>query len=186
MICKIAFLEVLSKNSKLNEQQIKIAKSLMDDLVKDNVNFEFYKKFDRWFKIPFHLIDKTIISYCTNPKHKVDITYEIVTAEGNTKRVTEEMRSVYSGIFTKEVIMFYGEKINYGMKEYWEDYPNGKVVDNSSLRINEKNIYNDESRFGMINSMMILRSVGRDKDAREVMQSYELNRQAGKQIFKLL
>ena len=37
-------------------------------------NFEFYKKFNKWYKIPFNLLDKTIIDFRTNPKHRVDIT----------------------------------------------------------------------------------------------------------------
>ena len=55
-----------------------------------------------------------------------------------------------------------------------------------SVRITEKNVYNDESRFGMINGMMICKEVGRDGAAREIMHSYELCKEAGKKIFKLL
>ena len=51
--------------------------------------------------------------------------------------------------------MFYGEQINYSIREYSEEAPNGKVVDNYSVRISKKDIYNDETRFGMINSMMV-------------------------------
>ena len=96
------------------------------------------------------------------------------------------MRSIYQGIFTKEIIMFYGEEINYSIKEYSEDFPNGKVLDNYSVRITDKNAYNDETRFGMINGMMICRSIGRNDAAREIMQSYELSRIAGQELFKLL
>ena len=186
MITKIAFVEILSKKKELGEEQIEIAKRLIADLAKNHINLDFYKQFNQWFKVPFDLIDKTIIDFRTNPKHKVYIDYQIKTAEGFTKRVTEEMRSIYQGIFTKEIIMFYGEEINYSIKEYSEDFPNGKVVDNYSVRITDKNAYNDETRFGMINGMMICRSIGRNDAAREIMQSYELSRIAGQELFKLL
>lgn len=186
LICKIAFIEVLSKRESLTERQIKIAQGLMEGLAKNNVNFEFYKKFNKWFKIPFNLVDKTIIDFRTNPKHRVDITYEIKTPEGKTSRVTEEMGSIYQGIFTKEIIMFYGEEIDYSITEYSDEVPHGKVVDNYSVRISEKNVYNDESRFGLINGMMICKSMGKDEAAREMMQSYELCKEAGKELFKLL
>ena len=42
------------------------------------------------------------------------------------------MGSIYPGIFSKEVIMFYGEEIDYSIKEYSNEYPEGKVVDNYS------------------------------------------------------
>ena len=84
LITKIAFVEVMSQKDKLTENQIKITKDLIDTLVKSNVNFEFYKKFNKWYKIPFNLLDKTIIDFRTNPKHRVDITYEIKNQEGKT------------------------------------------------------------------------------------------------------
>jgi hypothetical protein len=96
------------------------------------------------------------------------------------------MGSIYQGIFTKEIIMFYGEEIDYSITEYSDECPLGKVVDNYSVRITEKNTYNDESRFGMINGMMICRSLGRDDAARDIMQSYALCKESGKELFKLL
>ena len=47
LITKIAFVEVMSQKDKLTENQIKITKDLIDTLVKSNVNFEFYKKYDK-------------------------------------------------------------------------------------------------------------------------------------------
>lgn len=186
LICKIAFVEELSKREELTERQIKICDVLIDGLVKEGIIFEFYKIFNKWFKIPFDLVDKTIIDYRTNPKHRVNITYRIQNSFGKSKEITEEMKSIYQGIFTKNIIMFYGEKIDYSITEYSDEYPYGKIVDNSSIRITEKNAYNDESRFGMINGMMICKDVGRDDAAREMMQSYELYKDAGRKVFKLL
>lgn len=186
LICSIAFVEVMSKREELSERQIKITKLLIEILAKHNVNFEFYKKFNKWFKIPYNLIDKTIVDFRTNPKHRVEITYQIKTHNGMTKPVTEEMGSVYQGVFTKEIIMFYGEEISYSIREYSDDAPEGKIVTNYSVRITDKDIYNDESRFGMINGIMICKGLGKDEAARELMQSYELCKVAGKNLFKLL
>ncbi len=186
LITKIAFMEVLSKKEQLTEQQITIAKKLLEDLAKNHILFDFYKKFNQWFKVPYHMIDKTVIDFRTNPRHHVDITYRIKTEEGFTKTVTEEMGSVYQGIFSKEIIMFYGEEIHYSIKEYSDEFPEGKIVDNYSVKITDKNTYNDETRFGMINGMMICRQLERDEAAREIMQSYELDRVAGQKLFKLL
>ena len=90
LITKIAFVEVMSQKDKLTENQIKITKDLIDTLVKSNVNFEFYKKFNKWYKIPFNLLDKTIIDFRTNPKHRVDITYEIKNQEGKTGKLQKK------------------------------------------------------------------------------------------------
>ena len=66
--------------------------------------------------------------------------------------------------------------------EYSDEYPYGKEVATDSICISEKNTYNDESRFGMINSMMICRKIGREDAAREMMQSYQLCKEAGRNI----
>ena len=54
------------------------------------------------------------------------------------------------------------------------------------MRISEKNAYNDESRFGIINSMMICKALGKDDAARDMMQTYELCKEAGRKLFRLL
>ena len=186
VIVKIAFVEKMSSKTNITERQIKICEGLIKSLVKDKIIFQFYKKFNRWFKIPFDLIDKTIIDYRTNPKHRVNIVYTINKNGGEQVENTEEMNSIYPGIFTKNIIMFYGEKITYKILEYSDEYPYGKEVATDSICISEKNTYNDESRFGMINSMMICRKIGREDAAREMMQSYQLCKEAGREIFKLL
>lgn len=186
LVCKLAFIEEMSKRSNLTERQVKITERLITGLAEDNINFEFYKKFSKWFNIPYNLVDKTIIDFRTNPKHKVEITYVLTTSEGKKTPVTVEMETNYKGIFTKEFIMFYGEKIDYQIKEYSDEYPYGKVVDNSSIRISDKNAYNNESRFGMINGMLICKDLGKDEVAREMMQSYQLCKTAGREIFRLL
>ena len=116
VIVKIAFVEKMSSKTNITERQIKICEGLIKSLVKDKIIFQFYKKFNRWFKIPFDLIDKTIIDYRTNPKHRVNIVYTINKNGGEQVENTEEMNSIYPGIFTKNIIMFYGKKL---LTRFW-------------------------------------------------------------------
>ena len=132
------------------------------------------------------MIDKTVIDFRTNPKHRVEIKYTITTDEGKLEPIVEEMGSIYQGIYSKEIIIFYNEMVDYSIIKYSDEIPEGKVVDNYSVRISEKNIYNDETRFGMINSMMVCKDLGKEKEMREIMQTYELGKVAGKELFQLL
>lgn len=184
VISKIGFLAYLIEGKEPDTKQIEIAKKLMNQLAKKNIVFEFYKRFNKWFSVPYSIVDKTIIDYRTNPKHKVYITYKIKSLTGETKEKTEEMRSVFSGIFTKDVIMFFGEKIEYFFEEITET--DSIETKKQTLKITQKDIYNDESRFGMLNGMMICKELHRDKDARELMENYELNTDASEKLFKLL
>ena len=184
VISKIGYLSHVIESEHVTQEQIETSKKLMSQLAKKNIVFEFYKKFNKWFAVPYNIVDKTIIDYRTNPKNKVYITYKIKSITGETKEKTEEMRSVYSGIFTKDVIMFFGEEIEY----YFEEISETDSIETKkyTMKINQKDIFNDEGRFGMLNGMMICKELHRDKDARELMETYELHTDASEQLFKLL
>ena len=174
VISKIGYLSHVIESEHVTQEQIETSKKLMSQLAKKNIVFEFYKKFNKWFAVPYNIVDKTIIDYRTNPKNKVYITYKIKSITGETKEKTEEMRSVYSGIFTKDVIMFFGEEIEY----YFEEISETDSIETKkyTMKINQKDIFNDEGRFGMLNGMMICKELHRDKDARELMETYELQK----------
>lgn len=78
----------------------------------------------------------------------------------------------------------FGEEIEY----YFEEISETDSIETKkyTMKINQKDIFNDEGRFGMLNGMMICKELHRDKDARELMETYELHTDASEQLFKLL
>ena len=80
--------------------------------------------------------------------------------------------------------MFIQEEIEY----YFEEISETDSIETKkyTMKINQKDIFNDEGRFGMLNGMMICKELHRDKDARELMETYELHTDASEQLFKLL
>ena len=69
-ICQMAYLGYIAEKEDISEEQISLCKNLIYDLTEINIVFEFYKKFNKWFKMPFSILDKTIIDYRTNPKNR--------------------------------------------------------------------------------------------------------------------
>lgn len=184
-ICQMAYLGYVAQKEKISEEQISLCKNLIYNLTEINIVFEFYKKFNKWFKMPFSILDKTIIDYRTNPKNKVYIMYTVYDEEGKAgKLYTEEMSSVYPGIFVKQLTMFYGEKVVYTIVDKNMD----DIAHSSerSIELTRKDIYNDENKFGQINGMLISDEIGRQDALDELMKNYEFNRQASEELFKLL
>lgn len=184
-ICKMAYLGNAAKKENISKEQISLCKDLIYELTEINIVFEFYKKFNKWFKMPYSILDKTVIDYRTNPKNKVYIMYTVYDEDGNAgKSYTEEMSSVYPGIFVKQLTMFYGEKVVYTIV----DKDNEDITHSSekSISLMRKDIYNDDNKFGQINGMLISDEIGRQDALEELMKNYEFNRQASEELFKLL
>lgn len=184
-ICQMAYLEYVALKDDISKDQIAICKGLIYELTEINIVFEFYKKFNKWFKMPYSILDKTIIDYRTNPKNKVYIMYTVYDEDGNAgKSYTEEMSSVYPGIFVKQLTMFYGEKVIYTIV----DKNSEEIVHSKEqcISLTRKDIYNDENKFGQINGMLISDAIGREDALEELMKNYEFNRQASEELFKLL
>jgi hypothetical protein len=184
-ICKMAYLGYITTKDEIEEDRVELCKDLIYDLTELNIVFEFYKKFNKWFKMPYSIMDKTIIDYRTNPKNKVFIMYSIHDKEGNVgKTITEEMRSVFPGIFLKQLTMFYGDKVVYTII----DRNNDEITHTSekSIYLNNKEDYNTDNKFGQINGMLICDELGREDALVEMMKNYEFNKAASEQLFKIL
>lgn len=184
-ICRMAYLDHMTTKNDITDRESELCKDIIYDLTEINVVFEFYKKFNKWFKMPYSILDKTIIDYRTNPKNKVFIMYTIYDEDGNAgKPYTEEMSSVYPGIFVKQLTMFYGEKVVYTIVD--KDKDEIQHSSEKSITLTRKDIYNEENKFGQINGMLISNEVGRTDALDELMKNYEYNRQASEELFKLL
>jgi len=184
-ICKMAYLYYITKQEDVSKEQIKLCKDLIYELTEINIVFEFYKEFGKWFRMPYSILDKTIIDYRTNPRNKVFITYRVYDEEGKVGDVnTEEMSSVYPGIFVKKLTLFYGEKVAYTIID--KDTDDGEQLKEHTIHMTRKDAYNEDNKFGQINGMLISQEVGRGDALDELMKNYEFYRQASEELFKLL
>ncbi|MBE5959325.1 MAG: hypothetical protein E7254_10760 [Lachnospiraceae bacterium] len=184
-VCKMAYLGYITTKEEIDSDRVELCKNLIYDLAELNIVFEFYKKFNKWFKMPYSIMDKTIIDYRTNPKNKVFIMYSVHDKEGNVgKTYTEEMRSVFPGIFLKQLTMFYGDKVVYTII----DRNNEEITHTSEqcIHLNNKEDYNTDNKFGQINGMLICDELEREDALVEMMKNYEFNKAASEQLFKIL
>ena len=111
--------------------------------------------------------DKVFLEYRTEPEIKVRISYLPV---GHSDYVEEELRPMYQGIFVKEFLVFYGEKIPYYIKEEREG---AWVVTESGQVQNHELCTNAEgSRYDLLNDMMVSHQVKDEATLWERLETY--------------
>lgn len=181
-ICRLALLKHLSGKKELSNTQYKIADELLLDFTSRNMVFAFYKKFDHALILKYHLYDKVILEYRTGMDKHVVLHYS--GDEDEEEFHTEDMVNVYEGIFVTQFVMFFGEMIRYYITEEKE----GQVVVVQNSRLVNSNIYNlkDNSRFHLINQMLMTGSLMEEEQLIDYMNRYVELDDLTKKAFKLL
>ena len=95
-----------------------------------------------------------------------------------------DMPNVYAGIFVETFVVFFGEEIQYYITE---EYKN-KVVSTESNRLTCNDIYaqKDESRYNLINQMLISETLSDEVSMFQTMKQYAGYDEVTKKVFKLL
>lgn len=170
-LMKIAYLKYCSELENLSQDQIVYVQKMLYEITAVNKVFQFFKKLSKWIRVPYPVIDTTVIEYRTNPKNRVWIHY-IIDAGSSEKQsyIIEEMQCEFHGVFVKPFILFYGETLLYYITEELEEAES--LTESSSYQITERELYDQESRFGLLNDMMICREVSEDVTGNELARAY--------------
>lgn len=180
-VCKLALLKYYSEITKLNKFQKMTAEQLMEELVRKEYIFPFYKEFkDENIVIPDEIVDKTIVEYRTDPSTRVVIHYVFEDKEHGNTFLAEDMKNVYEGIFIKSFVMFYGETLQYYVEE-------GDNITESRRIINRK-VSPDisEGRYNAINDILACHDLHDMQTYQKLVWTYAGNEYVTRQLFKPL
>ena len=178
--CKLALLKHLSELSP-TKSQLAIEDELLGEFTCRNMIFAFYKKLDKALIIKYHLYDKVIFEYHSRPGKHVVLHYS--RDEDDSEFISEEMINVFGGIFVKQFVMFFGEMIQY----YVSEESGGKVEVTESNRLTCNDIYSekDESRYNLINQMLISNILHEDS-IYQFMKRYKGLDEITRDVFEIL
>ena len=180
--CCLALLKSLAQVSQPDEKQYEMEDALLAEYTCRNMNFAFYKKLDKRLVHKYHLYDKVFLEYRTNPKKHVVLHYS--RDEDGENFVKEDMPDVYDGIFVKQFVLFFGEMVQYYITE---EYGNQVEVTQSS-RLTSTDVYSqkDESRYHLLNEMLMSETLQDEKSLYHNMKQYAGFDEVTKKVFKLL
>lgn len=179
--CKLALLQALSEEPQQDEFY-EIEDALLSEYTCRNMNFSFYKKLDKRLVQKYHLYDKVFLEYRTDPKKHVVLHYS--RDEDGENFIREDMPDVYDGIFVEQFVLFFGEVVQYYITE---EYGNQVEVKESS-RLTKSDVYTqkDESRYNLLNQMLMSNTLSDEKSLYHNMKQYAGFDEVTKKVFKLL
>ncbi|MGN0160842.1 MAG: DUF5717 family protein [Lachnospiraceae bacterium] len=186
-ICKLALLKFYADDIEtisLTEEQIRIARMLISEMVDKKRIFNFFKKFAGYVEVPHEVMDKTIVEYRTNPDSEVVIHYVAESTDGQNEYVVESMENVFEGIFSKSFVLFYGDNIQYYITEHRKEVED--LTESGSL--SNQNVTDQVARgkYEMINDMLACVELQDVKSLRRMMNGYVMSDMMSREIFKPL
>ena len=183
--CKLALLKYYSEDKSMRTEKIKsMLKEFLVDFMHRNTYFRFFGRYVDLVPELADYMDKTIIEYRTNPNYRVMLHYILENGQDMDETYhTEEMRNMFGGVFTREFILFFGENLQY----YITEEQNGREVltASDSLSVSDTSDSRVESRYTMLNDMVVSRTVKDDNTLLDIMREYVEADAFAHRVFKL-
>ena len=182
--CKLALLKYYSDDKAGRTEKIKdMLREFLVDFMHRNTYFRFFSNYIDIVPEISEYLDKTIIEYRTNPASRVMLHYILENGDDDSNYHSEEMRNMFGGVFTREFILFYGEDLQY----YITEELNGKelLTASDSLSVSDTSDTGQDSRYSMINDMVVSRTVKDDNTLLDIMREYVEADAFAHMVFKL-
>lgn len=185
LICKLAYLKYFAENLQERTPAIMVvAGNFIRDIVSLHLLFPFFKDYTDCFPEISRFLDRTMIEYKSKPESKVVIHYLIEKEDSDNEYMKEEMTNMYSGIFVKSFVLFFGERLQY----YITEESDRKEQLTESGTISKSDIGNTvkESRFNMLNDLAIGKTLQDYDTVDTVIEDYLLKNFITEKLFHVL
>ncbi|MCR5626996.1 MAG: DUF5717 family protein, partial [Lachnospiraceae bacterium] len=175
----------------IDDEVLQALLEIIKQMIKRGIFFGFFAKFSKYLPQISIFEDRTYIEYKTDPRNRVMLNYLISSDNGikekeeNTVEESgyqiEEMRNLFGGIFSKRMVLFYGETLQYYITEEVNGNSNYTISNAVGMDDNQQL---KESRYGMINDMLRCRSIGDEESFMVMLELYLKKAQAVEDLFK--
>ncbi|MGN0375143.1 MAG: DUF5717 family protein [Butyrivibrio sp.] len=183
-ICRMALIKYYSELSSLSEYRKNLGTETIAALIRKEYVFPFFLKLADKIPLPYEITDKTMVEYRANPKKRVVIHYVYEDREHKKNYITEDMKNVYEGIFVKQFVLFYGERIQYYITE--EDKDGEKTGENRSIINQSIKPDKSEGRYEALNDIIACRDMHDGQTFQKLIHTYAVTEYVAGQIFKPL
>lgn len=184
-VCKLAFLKYYAAHKEEVSPKIQATiQEFIGELVKEELCFAFYRAYMGMVPELARYEDKTIVEYKARPGSRVYIRYKI-EKDGvvQSEYRQEEMREMYSGVYVKHFVLFFGEKLQYDIQVEADGTQQRTERMTQNRQIVEAQTKN--SLFGVINEMIEGQSLKNYEQVERQMSDYYIRKYIASQIFRL-
>lgn len=169
-ISKMALLSYFSRNDRYTEKE--------KDWIYENVNrfldagklLPFYKNFKSFVNLPQDVFLKTYLVYKADAGKQIEVKYGFDTGSRQTLSYkTGRMEEMIPGLYVREFVVFHGERLVY---EIDDDIGKSATVYESEILKNKNFSKKNQSRFEIINSMLVNQEMRKDDELLEALDIY--------------
>ncbi len=169
--CRYAYIKYYAENREaIGEEERTLLGRFVNECLAEHVYFPFFKDLVHEVKEVQKGMNKTIIEYRSNPKVKAFIHYVLEREDEVGEYITEEMTNVYEGIFLKPFTLFFGEKLQYYITEVNDG--EDELTQSDTIQIREFLENPEDSKYYMINDMMVAKTLKEHSTVDELLQEY--------------
>ncbi len=167
-ICILALMKYYAGKEELLGAEREFASYYIQKFVQKKLIFAFYKEFEDRIPLPASMQDKYYVEYRTNPKNQLLLHYSCRLEETELQEV--EMEEAGYGIFVKELILFYGETLQYFITEETED--GVEVVESRMVQQTETEFGTGGTKYGKINEILMTQDMQDEKTLLALLEQY--------------
>ena len=176
-ICQLALTKYYSAAESLTEQQKALCQTMIDELYRKKILFSYYQKLEGTIRLPEAIRGKCVIEYHGKRSDQIWI-HETLEPDG-TKLAPEQIPHMFDGYFVKLVSLFYGETMEYEIKD-----GDGTLLKEGSVAYPDDG-QTGEGRAGRLDE--ILRAwAGGDDSLKERMMTYAVRDELTEKLFQSL
>ncbi|MBR2186389.1 MAG: hypothetical protein IJ857_03525 [Lachnospiraceae bacterium] len=169
-ISSLALIKYYSEDKEDEALKEKIA-PLVEKLIRKGVIFDFFREYRDYAPSMALYHDRTFVEYRTGPDRRVKIHYLISDDDSETGSFMElNMEENYPGVYTADFILFFGERLQYYITE--EDGETRELTESEELERDLTRGVRTDSRYDMINDMLLSGSVQDDPSLDDLMDQY--------------
>ncbi len=182
-VCKLAYLRFYADRERTEETE-RLCGDFLETLLAQGIVMPFYRGyFDSAVQLAAYL-DKTMVEYRTKPGSRVTIHYLLQGGESGGQEYThEEMRDMFGGIYVKDFILFFGEKLQYYITE--DSEAGEQVTQSSVVSMSDAGEDGLAGRFSILNDIMIGETLQDYNTVEDLLFTYFRQDHMTEQIFSL-
>jgi len=183
--CKLALLRYFADESRERTERIKdMIIEFIQEFLHKNIYFKFFSEYADIIPELAAFSSAMFVEYRTSPKSRVVLHYTLADEDDDNVYRTEEMRNMYGGIFSKEFILFFGERLQY----YVTEEHNGREMLTLSDSVSIEETINDgiDSRYNLLNSMVVAKSLQDDATLMDLMEEYVEEDAFAEKVFNII
>ena len=178
--CKLALLKHFAERGSLTETQLAVADGLLAEYVTKNICFAFYRKLDPRLVEKYHLYDRFFTEHHAEPGRHIRISYRMEEEAYRSQRMTE----MYAGIYVKELLLFFGETVQYYISE--EQDGEAVVIESGCISNSEVTGQEQKGRYAWLNEMLLAGTLGDMEKLKPLMHRYERTDRLTELLFRRL